>query len=296
MDHTRSFLIASALTLAIGATPALHGAEFTLSMNHNWNGLIHDGEDRGPGDGLGGGADFSTAAGGGFRTINDRAIIMQNATVDGVAQAGGMPVSVTSATSGLTYQFVAQPDVLDATYLGTSMRAFSANFGTGNQGVRPAWLPTEVGSSITSVTHTLAVPLLLDSDSRFGLAGHAAGGNHTASLRLTFSDNSTAEFLDFAVADWGVSGASALFNGTGHQNGVDNPTVGQNRGMGEIVFDLSAYAGKVLISFETFDPKRSSGNVRMAFYAATVTAVPEPASMALLASGALLMLWRRRAG
>jgi len=236
-----------------GADPSLVNQ---IALAHNWNGMVHAGEDQQP------------DAPGGFRSIADRALDLR----------GGVPADPLLAAFALV-DAAGAPDVVmlgnrDTVAAGTL--AFDATADGDDVGTQPSWLPS-VDLSGPQVT-TLASPILLDAASSASFLYQMSHGG--GAFDVTFTLNSGSITATLRGSDWTLNGTLP------GAAGVDRASAGASMRVDTSTIDLSPLAGYVLTGL-TF-ANRSNPNGSVAVLAANVTgclACGNPATIAPLGGG-----------
>ena len=212
-----------------------------LSLNCNFNGIVHSGEDGLPDD-LNG-----------YRSISDR----------GLDFTGGVPGDPLLDA----YAIVDQPGVLDIVHLGNRGLVSSGNFffdGTANGdciGVQPSWLTSADQSG--PQTTVLGTPLTLSSNCSVSCLYQISNGGGSFDI--------TCDFLSGASATVSLSGGDwfgGIYPGTGS---VDCASSDNNLNIVEGSIDLGAFAGDTLVQI-TFS-NASNANAGYAIIAANVVGV-----------------------
>jgi hypothetical protein len=173
-------LVASIPTLSLSAqmTP--------ITLNYNFNGLVHAGEAGNP------------DAPNGFRSISDRALLVDGAT-------GSFGTAPVVGATGLSYTVVTQANVLDIVHLGNRAALWpyeaSAPGTSANVGIRPDW-DTNPDHTTPQITSGLNIPMFANTEIGFlyqvSNAGNTSG---TFQVVLGFSD-STSVACTLAGPDW----------------------------------------------------------------------------------------------
>lgn len=189
-----------------------------LSLNYNFNGIVHAGE-MGLPDDLNG-----------YRSISDR----------GLDFTGGVP----SNTLIDDFQLVAAAGALDIVHLGdrnltdNGSRPWAAAPDGDDVGVQPSWLPNS--DQTTPQTTMLAAPVALDSGSSASILFQISNGGGAFDVTFGFqSGGSTTSTL--SGGDW----FGGVFPGTA---AVDSGTADANLNLTVGTVDLSGSAGEVLTS------------------------------------------------
>ncbi|MEM7048768.1 MAG: IPTL-CTERM sorting domain-containing protein [Acidobacteriota bacterium] len=183
-DRKRLVSISALVTLlALSAVPMVWAVEVPLTLDANFNGMLHSGE--------GGQPDAAD----GFRSISDRALV-----VDGGAMSFG---DLTSPFSGLSYVVEGAAGVLDLVHLGDRNTVDGGNWAfdpaadADNIGIQPSWLPdSDQTTAMTSVPN-----LPLDAMSRLGVLYQISNGGGDFDLTLVF-DDATSVTVTLNGPDW----------------------------------------------------------------------------------------------
>ncbi len=288
--------VAVAGMLAAGLCASAHGqvVDRSLALNYNWNGMVHTGESGQP--------DQSDASGLGFRSLADRALVINGSTA-ATAALGAVPIV---GATGLPYSIVTTANTLDMVFLGNRGITFAFEATTPgtlpNRGVQPLWLPN---TDLTSDQTTAISPAVtLDAFSEIGLLYHITNGGGNFTVTLGFTDSTTTT-VTVNGRDWfgtqtalapGASSGLSIQATRGNFRGANNedsglpvsPTTAQALNVWEAVIDaqrlvsagLGSVAGKQLSSISFRHP---TGTVTRAFgiFAASVrSGLPANASCA----------------
>jgi hypothetical protein len=212
MNHSTT-LTASLLTACL-ASPIL--AQTTpITLNYNFNGIIHAGEAGLPDDPAG------------FRSISDRALDF----------SAGIPVDPLLAN----YQLVATPGAFDIVHLGNRNTVdngnwlFDATPDGDTIGVQPAWL-TNADQSTPQVSVITPTVVFANTTARFIYQISNGGGSFD--VTFTFAGGATYT-ASMSGPDW-FTGA---YLGT---QDVDLAAPGVNLSITEALIDLGAFAGDVV--------------------------------------------------
>jgi hypothetical protein len=229
------------VAIASGSTVLAQTTQITL--NYNFNGIVHAGETANP------------DAPAGFRSISDRALDF----------SGGVPVNSLLAP----YSIVATAGALDIVHLGNrntvdgGTKVFDTVVDGDNIGIQPTWL-ANVDQSGPQTT-TLASPLLIQpgftTKARFLFQISNGGGSFDVTFGFTAGSPLVASL---SGPDW----FGGVFTGAAN---VDFAGPGNNLSISEGTVDLSAQGGRTLnsISFSN----RSNTNAGYAIIAAKLDAV-----------------------
>ncbi|MDA0933516.1 MAG: hypothetical protein O3C51_08655 [Planctomycetota bacterium] len=230
----------SCAILAMNIDAALDPRRVTrVPLAYNFNGIVHQGEDRRPDDVNG------------FRSISDRALDFR----------GGVP----SDARLDAYDLVGTPGVLDLVHLGDRNRTDGGNWvfdiapDGDDVGVQPAWLaqPDQSGPQTTP----LAEPILLDgaSDATFLFQISNGGGSFDVTFEFGAQGSVT---TTLSGADW----FGGPYPGT---DSTDRANPGAGLFVEEQRIDLSPLAGFVLTAITFSNP--SNPNAGFAILAANVS-------------------------
>ncbi len=212
-----------------------------VTLNYNFNGMVHAGEGGLPDDLLG------------YRSISDR----------GLDWSFGIP----SDSVLDKYEIVSQPFALDIVHLGNRLTVSGGMFpfdGTANGdciGVQPSWLTTVDQSN--PQTTTLTTPLTLTTNCSLSVLFQVSNGGATFDV--------TCDFASGASTTGSVNGGdwyNGPYAGTGS---VDCAGIDNNLNLVEDSVDLGAFAGDTLTAI-TFS-NSSSVDAGIAVVAANVVGV-----------------------
>ncbi len=225
-----------ACNVTTGIAPPPPETRDAITLNYNWNGIVHYGE---PGN-----ADAPM----GYRSIGDRGLDFTN----------GAP------SDDLTdkYFFVQQPNALDIVHLGP--RNFDDDPGS-CWGNRPVWLDAnwdhggQSAASDAACTTVLHRPMTITDSSRIDLIFNISDGGGNFDVQCDF-DSGASTTGSVGAGDWW----NGPFPGTGNFDCVNLPDWGLHINEGSV--DLSAFAGEVLTSI-TFR-NQNNGNAGHAIFAA----------------------------
>lgn len=142
-----------------------------------------------------------------------------------------------------------------------------------------------------------------DANSEVVVAGKLAAGFGGANVRLAFGSGGDYYLSDSTIQSWGSTSSSVTLDAATLQAlsfDTYDPSSGLAAGAGssspfDPFSDVWDSVG-VLINYNYSMANTSRNNLGVEFEQLTVTAVPEPASLALVGAGGLLMLVRRRKG
>jgi len=198
MNHrviTTALLFASAWIVA----PAARADQTPISLNYNFNGMVHNGSETGA---------ANAEDPNGFRSIADRALDLEAANAFGSSPIVGI--------SGLNYQIITADHELDVVHMGHRgvFRPFDDIVGN-NNGVFPSWLndADHTGPQVTIIDP----PITLDANTDIGILYQISDGGGNFSVTLTFSDFSTIS-VTLAGPDWfGSQTVAAPGFGVRHQ-------------------------------------------------------------------------------
>lgn len=202
------------VTLALCTTG--RAADFPITLNYNFNGMAHSGEE------------FNADNPDGFRSISDRALHIDGQT----GSFGAVPIV---GSGGIPYQIVTAAGALDIVHVGDRNTtdngnwAFDATPDGDNIGTQPNWLsnPDQTGPQATSLT---ALNLTLDPSAEIGVLYQVSNGGGNFRVTLSFTD-STSVFVTCNAPDWfqnqspGAPGNGLIVQ---HQLGVFNGTDGND--------------------------------------------------------------------
>ncbi|MEM8931232.1 MAG: VCBS repeat-containing protein, partial [Acidobacteriota bacterium] len=235
--------------------------ELALTLDWNFNGVVHAGEAGAP------------DAASGFRAIGERSL-----------EAGvGRLSDLTSSVTGLRYDIVDEAETLDAVVLST--RTFDDAIDGDDEGVQPDWLSSTIQ---TNIPGPLTAPRTLDADSRIGFLYHSKAGtiDYHIRLRLTFADSTTLDLRlenpghgstgNVSSPEDGVALQHRLARLQGH-TGRDAAEPGQLMSLYEAVItvaEVDADLGVDLTGKALESLTLSFGNGPAAVYAATVDDTP----------------------
>jgi hypothetical protein len=180
MRHLFTFVAAST---AIAGGVAF-GVDVPITLNYNFNGLVHAGES--------GQADSLT----GYRSISDRGLL-----VDG--NAGSFGTAALTGATGLPYTIITTPQALDVVFMGnraTGGHPYDLAVDGDNFGVRPTWDST-VNHLSPMVTDVSAQNIVIQPDTQIGVLYQISNGGGSFQVVLTFTDASTAT-VTLAGPDW----------------------------------------------------------------------------------------------
>lgn len=158
--------------------------EFPLSLDANFNGMVHPGEEGQP------------DAPDGFRSISDRALIVDD--------AAGSFDDFTSFLSGLTYDVVNASGDLDILHVGNRNTVDNGNWAfdptpDGDMiGVQPAWLSDP---DQTTVVQIVDPGIALEAASEIGLVYQISNGGGDFDVILGFAD-ATSVTVTLNGPDW----------------------------------------------------------------------------------------------
>jgi hypothetical protein len=167
------YILAISFTLLLSSWQA-SGAETSLALSYNFNGMVHTGETGSP------------DAANGFRSISDRALIID-----------GTPTSLSSITSPLSqlgYTVVNSAGVLDIIHIGdrntvdSGNWAFDAVADGDDIGIQPSWLPV---TDQTIVNNPVGPGIPMRSDTEIGILYNISNGGGDFDVTLSFSDFSS---------------------------------------------------------------------------------------------------------
>lgn len=163
--------VIAAFIFSLLAYSEAQGAQTTIQLNYNFNGMVHTGEAGQP------------DAPNGFRSISDRAMI-----IDGGPSSFN---DLTSPNSNLTYSIVHSPGVLDIVHIGNRNTVangaypFDTVANGDNIGVQPTWLPDP--NQTTAVT-TINPGIVLDNNSKIGFLYNISNAGGDFDVTLHFAD------------------------------------------------------------------------------------------------------------
>ncbi|MDA0933518.1 MAG: hypothetical protein O3C51_08665 [Planctomycetota bacterium] len=221
---------------------AVTGQSTPISLNYNWNGIVHAGEQGNPDDPNG------------YRAISDRGLNFQN----------GVPTGPVVNQ----YVFVTAANTLDMVHLGNrntvdgGNRAFDAQPDGDDIGIQPAWLPNvdQTGPQTT----TLSTPYAITGTTRASFLIQISNGGGSMDVIFGYTDGSTSTHT-ISAGDWfggPYAGADATDSG--------NPGAGLH--IDERTIDLSGEAGKTCNSVSFAN--RSNGNAGYAIFAGKFDSPP----------------------
>ncbi len=206
-------LVATAAVL--GLSTALLAQNLPVTLNYNFNGIVHTGEAGNPDDPNG------------FRSICDRALDFSS----------GVPND--NLLNG--YTIVGTPGVLDIVHLGNRNTvdngnwAFDATADGDDIGIQPAWLPV-VDQSVPQTT-IMQTPLPVNTNTKVAFLYQISNGGGSFDVTFTFASGNT-----FTVQLGGGDWFGGAYLGT--QN-VDSGFAGANLSITEARIDMGSQAGEV---------------------------------------------------
>jgi hypothetical protein len=170
--------------LVIDNNPAVH-TDQPITLNYNWNGMVHTGEDGQP------------DAPAGFRSISDRAFYSN-------AAAGAINGGQLVGTDFIPYAIVNQAGALDIVHLGLtgpgSPRQWDTVANGDAEGIQPTWLPT-LDQSSPQRTNLASLNIGMGANTRVAVLYHVSNGGGLFDCVLEFGDGTTAT-LTLAAPDW----------------------------------------------------------------------------------------------
>lgn len=280
----RRLVALSSITAILATTAAFAGSPVPLTLDYNFNGMVHAGEAGLP------------DAPAGFRAISDRALDLTMPPTEGGQTFGDL----SSPNTGFPYDIEDGAGALDIIHLGDRNTvdggnwAFDAVADGDDIGIQPTWLPS---SDQTSAGTTVQPPVMLDSASEIGLLYQISNGGGDFDVTLGFDDATTVT-VTLNGPDWfgpfggtpdppgpGVAmqaNVATDFFGTASVDQanpdanliVTEAVIGAAELLGDLGFDAD---GKVLESI-TFD-NRANTNGGYAILAATAVGLVVPVEL-----------------
>ncbi|MGH7132812.1 MAG: GC-type dockerin domain-anchored protein [Phycisphaerales bacterium] len=164
--------------LTVDTAPAVH-TDIPLPLNHNWNGLVHNGESGNPDAPLG------------YRSLSDRGL-------DASGVAGTINAGAPVGDAFIPYSVVNQANVVDLVRLANN-RGFNTAAGD-NTGTQPTWL-VSADQSGPQTTNVAGLNIFLGANTKFGFLFQITNGGGTFHAVLNFADATSAD-ITLAAPDW----------------------------------------------------------------------------------------------